>query len=259
MAQLSRPFQIALLAFGLLVAVWFVALRGHSSSTSGSGSAPAASAPASTPSASAQAEKAAAPSPVDKGSAPGVSGLARAIAKAHGAVTSSQQSAKQVEQESAQASTATTPAASGSSTASPAGSSATSKASPTTTAPTVQTHGASAPGAASKSTLQSQQRAVEAELKQGKIVVLLFWNPKGADDVAVHKTLQALARRDRARTAVHEASASQVASFGSITRGVQVYGTPTIMIVNKRGQASTMTGLEDSFAIEQAIAEARHS
>ena len=33
--------------------------------------------------------------------------------------------------------------------------------------------------------IPAQQAAVESELKQGKVVAVLFWNPKGADDVAV--------------------------------------------------------------------------
>ena len=48
---------------------------------------------------------------------------------------------------------------------------------------------------------------------------------------------------------MQEASAKEVASFGSVTRGVQVYGTPTILIVNKHGQTTTLTGLQDAFSI----------
>jgi protein-disulfide isomerase len=59
--------------------------------------------------------------------------------------------------------------------------------------------------------------------------------------------------------AVFEAQAKQVTSFGSITRGVQVNQTPTILIVNKRGQTTTLTGLVDAYSIEQAIDEARNS
>ena len=40
---------------------------------------------------------------------------------------------------------------------------------------------------------------------------------------------------------------------------MQVYGTPTLLIVNRKGQTITLTGLQDSFAIAQAIAEARHA
>jgi hypothetical protein len=285
MAQLSRPYQIALVALGLFAAVWFVALRGHSPSTSGSGSSAAVSAPA--PSAAVQAEKAAAPSSVYHGSAPGVEGLTRAIAKAHGAVAISQQNARQLEAKSAQASDATGPdtgASNAGSRSTPSAaqrSSTTSKSSPAT--PLAAAHkGAGAAGAAASASLPARQVVVEKELKQGDVVVLLFWNPQGADDLAVHRELQLLLAVHRRiqplgkvpavqrllkafglaldkKIAVHEAPASQVASFGSITRGVQVYQTPTILIVNKRGQATTLSGLTDAYSIEQAVDEARHS
>ena len=91
---------------------------------------------------------------------------------------------------------------------------------------------------------------------QGKIAVILFWNPKGADDVAVRGAAQAAAM---ATIAVSLDRANQVTSFGTITRGIQVYGTPTILIVAKEGQTITLTGLHDAFSIEQAIDETRHS
>jgi hypothetical protein len=261
MAQLSRPFQIALVALALVVAVWFLALNGHSTSTNSPGSSPAASASAP----SAQASKAASPSPIYHGSAPGVSGLTRAIAKAHGAVATSQQNAQQLEQKAAQASSSTAPAASTPTGGTAAASTAAQHASATTSAPTVHQgtsaahKGAGAKRAASVSPSHGPQRAVEAELKQGKIVLLLFWNPKGADDAAVRKELRTLAAHGKNKIAVHEVLASQVASFGSITRGVQVNQTPTILIINKRDQATALTGLTDVFSIAQAISEARHS
>jgi hypothetical protein len=295
MAQISRPFQIALVAFGLLVAVWFFALHGHSS-TSGSGSTPAAPATPAAPSAAAQAEKAAAPSGAYHGSAPGVAGLTRAIEKAHGAVATSQQNAKQLQEKSAQASSSAAPTAGASTTATPAakphtpGSTAASKSptatatapsvhtAPTATAPSV--HKAPTTLGTAGTTPPNRQRVVEAELKQGKIVLLLFWNPKGADDAAVraelqlllaaHERPQALASNPKVqrllkafggevhkKIAVHQALSSEVASFGTVTRGVQVYGTPTILVLNPRAQATPLAGLTDAFSIEQAIDEAR--
>ena len=118
MTQISRPFQIALLAMGLFAAVWFFVLQGHSASTTGSGSsASAPSAPAQSGKATPQARPSRAPpprsenatgcaEPVYHGSAPGVEGLTRAIDKAHGAVATSQQNAKALEEKSAQASSA---------------------------------------------------------------------------------------------------------------------------------------------------------
>src|ERR1700730_1527120 len=99
MTQISRPFQIALVAVGVLMAVWFLALRGHSASSPSAASGGSAAAASPTP-----AQSQGAPSSIYHGSAPGVEGLTRAIAKAHGAVTTSQQNAKQLEEKSAQAS-----------------------------------------------------------------------------------------------------------------------------------------------------------
>jgi hypothetical protein len=267
MAQLSRPYQIALLALGLLVIVWFVALRGHTAATStgGAGSSPAASAPA--PTAASEAKAAAAPTHVYTGPVPGLEGLTHAITKAHGAVANSQQNAKQVEAESAQSSSASHGAAAGAagstSTHTPAlkgagakhssagGSSTAVRATPSKPS----TAAAAAPKTRSSS--PSMQASVEAELKQHKVVTILFWNPKAAVDRAVQRELQAVGHALGAKLAVHDAHADQVGSFGTITRTIQVNETPTILIVGKGGQTTTLTGLTDVFAIEQAIAEAQ--
>lgn len=288
MAQISRPFQIALLAMVVLAGVWFFALQGHSSS---GGSSATATAPAPAPSSSAAAKKApGAPTPVYHGAAPGVQGLSRAIANAHKAVATSEQNAQQLASKSAQASS---PSPTGGVTASIPAAKATAPA----TAPKVSTAphpAASTPPAIKKvapvkvkspvtgpNRVPAKQALVEQELKQGAIVAILFWNPKSAVDVVVQEELQVLlavhhgVRKDpknpivsrlvkatglelTGKIAVNEASAKQVTQFGSITRAVQVYQTPTILILNKKGQTTTLTGLNDAFAIEQAIDEARH-
>ncbi len=103
MAQLSRPYQIALGAVAVLGLVWVMALRGHAANPSEP--APTAPpAPSSTAKAVAEAKAAAAPTPVYHGAAPGVEGLTRAIAKAHGAVATSQQNAAQLKRKSSEAS-----------------------------------------------------------------------------------------------------------------------------------------------------------
>ena len=85
---------------------------------------------------------------------------------------------------------------------------------------------------------------------------MLFWNPEGADDVAVHGEVQQLGRA-HLPISVYEGSAEDVASYGAITRDVPVYGTPTILIIAKNGQTTELTGLQEDFGIEQAINEAR--
>jgi hypothetical protein len=273
MTHISRPFQIALVGLGLFVAVWFVALRGHSASTTGAGSSPSAAAPTVT----AKVVKPASPSSAGKiyhGSAPGVAGLSRAISKAQGAVAQSKQNAKQLGEKSAQAS----------STAAPATGAASTSAAASQTASAVKTHSAAAAAAAAAAKqaaskaasrksaagsstaagpkvapAKNMQGTVEAELKQGKIVMILFWTPKSAVDGSVRHELQATARQLRGQLAVHVALANQVGSFGSFTRTVQVYGTPTILVVNKQGETASLTGLTDVFSLKQAIAEAKQA
>jgi hypothetical protein len=40
---------------------------------------------------------------------------------------------------------------------------------------------------------------------------------------------------------------------------VQVSSTPTLLLINGRGQITTMPGLTDAFSIEQAIDEPQNS
>ncbi len=38
-----------------------------------------------------------------------------------------------------------------------------------------------------------------------------------------------------------------------------MYATPTLFVINKKGQAIVLTGVQDAFSIEQSIGEAAHS
>jgi hypothetical protein len=104
----------------------------------------------------------------------------------------------------------------------------------------------------------SDQRAVEQTLAKGKLAVVLFWNPAGADDVAVHDQLRQLGK-SHLPVSVFEGSAQEVAAYGAITREVPVYGTPTILIISASGHTIVLTGLQDDRSIEQAVEEDRSS
>jgi hypothetical protein len=289
MSQLSRPFQIALLGICLLAGVSFFLLHGRSTSTGGSGSTPAAtaSAPAATATTTggsagagnasvvARAKAAAETGHIYHGPVPGLEGLTRDIARAHGAVKAIGASP------SSPASSAThagSTAAAAHST-SKAATHATSSATPASAAPSVKQQPIKARSGAGRT--PARQALVERALHEGKVAVILFWNPKGTDDAivdyelklleAVHHLIKPLARTPQVRRALAASGlelqkrfaafvspASQVTSYGSITRGVQVYSTPTIFIVNKRGQTTVLTGLQDALSIEQAIDEARN-
>jgi hypothetical protein len=306
MAQLSRPYQIALLALGALVLVWFAALHRPGAGSSSSSS----------PSVSSSAGHS---SSVYHGSAPGVEGLSKDINKAHGAVATSEHNAQALQQKSAQASGEA--AAGGKAGAGGAAGTAGSGAQGPSSSHAASTANHTAAGSSAARTRQSAQHShakahhsseaaaagataalilhhltaathpnvvfralkissagwehtfisamksylepasqttVAAELKHGKTVLLLFLNPRSYDDDATAIQMVAAAHElGHHKVAVHFAKANQVNSFGSITRDIQVYQTPTLLIVNHKKQVTTITGFTDSFAIKQAVTEAR--
>lgn len=127
------------------------------------------------------------------------------------------------------------------------------------------THAATAPGSrsdspASKASKRAPEQAVvEHELALGKTVMLVFWNPQTSVDREVHSQVSALVDGSKGALAMHSALASQVNMFGSITEVVRVYQTPTILIVNRHGVVSTITGLTEVFALRQAVREAQNA
>ncbi len=205
MAQLSRPYQIALAVVAVLGLVWAVALRAHGPGSSPSepvstkataaatSSAGTASASSST-NAAAEAKAAAAPTPIYHGAAPGVEGLTRAIAKAHGAVATSQRNAQELQHKSGEASqeTQTPSTTSGTSTSSATSQKSLTVVHRTVTHATAQrtvtkthvrvTKSANQNAAKAHPGRSPQQVAVEAELARGKTVMLVFWDPKSSVD-----------------------------------------------------------------------------
>jgi hypothetical protein len=249
MAQISRPLQVVLAAAGLLVVVWFVALRGHSSS-----SEPGATPSASSSQPSQASSSPGSPSSVYHGSAPGVEGLTRDIQKAHGAVATSERNAAQLEQKSAQASresAARTPSA------------ARSRATASASKASARTKSASPPHR--KASVQhvsngtAGQVWVEHQLARNTTVALLFYSPHSYDDSRTRRELQRLIgqeRSHRVKIALRVVPADEVGVFGAFTRVASVYQTPTLLLVTPSGEVKPpITGLADAFSIEQAIDE----
>ncbi len=245
MVQLSRPFQAVLAAVALFALVWFVALHRPGSAATSSGSSSslsgAQSGDSSKPShvASASRAKAAAPratahtrTAAHRRPASATTHRAPATATAHKTVPTPHRAAATAHRAPATAHRAP----------------ATAHRAPATAHKVPSTgHAGSASEAAS----------VAADLEHGRTVMLLFWNPHASNDVTVHQQLGVVAHKLGRTVAAFSARASQVGQFGSITRDVQVYQTPTLLIVNPKRQVTTVTGLTDAYALEQTIREAR--
>jgi hypothetical protein len=124
-----------------------------------------------------------------------------------------------------------------------------------------------ATGAAATPAVAADSKAMSAAVKAGmpariikaiekrKIVVLLFWNPKAADDQAVRKEMRQ-ADAYRKKTVFATAKISDIARYGQITRGVDVKQSPTVVVVDRKLNAEALVGYQDRAAIEQAISDA---
>ena len=304
MAQISRPFQIALvalLALAMLMATWFMLLHRSSGTASSGTSSPGVAAPASG-SAAHVATHASAPVSTHRAATHASGSVSTHHVATHPSASVSTSHAATHPSASASTSHAATHPSAPASKHHAATTVHTHHGASTTARSHAQTHGSAAATATAALTLHHLTEAlhlkvvvdlveaidpalglrgklahaegvviarmksdlrpaspatIAAELHQGKTVLLLFLNPHAYDDDATAIDTTEVAHRLRRHVAAHLALANQVNSFGSITRNIQVYQTPTLLIINPKREVTTVTGLTDEFALEQAIAEAK--
>jgi hypothetical protein len=116
----------------------------------------------------------------------------------------------------------------------------------------VVTPAKAAPAAASQS--QNQVSQVVHAIAQHKVVGLLFYNPLASDDRAVKAELAAAATK--AGVVKVAVPVSDISTFKAITDTVPVSSSPTLIIIDRDGNASTITGFADRFEIGQRLGDA---
>jgi hypothetical protein len=117
--------------------------------------------------------------------------------------------------------------------------------------------GAAAEGsaAAPAKDLRGLPTPVSRAIRKDKVLVLLFWNQKSADDRAVRKALSNVDRWD-GRVFVHAAPLKQISKYGRIARGVSVEQSPTVVVADRNLRADTLVGYVDRRTIDQAVVDA---
>jgi predicted nucleotidyltransferase len=88
-----------------------------------------------------------------------------------------------------------------------------------------------------------------------KVVVLLFWSPKAAEDKAVRKALTNVDRH-KGKVLAHATHVKRIAAYGQITRGADVEQSPTVVIVDRNRKVETLVGYVDRVTIDQAVTDA---
>jgi hypothetical protein len=125
----------------------------------------------------------------------------------------------------------------------------------TATATTPGAPGEAAAEKAPPADLAGVPAPVAKAIAEGKVVVLLFWHPKSADDRAVRNALR---RVDGWSGRVYKQAApiGSISKYGRITRGAEVEQSPTVVVVDPELRAETLVGFVDTPTIEQAIVDA---
>lgn len=235
MTQVSRPLIGLLVATVAAFAVWTVALKPSSSSNSSSGSST------------------------------GLGAYQSAIAKAHQAVATSNATSVAhggtiATATSPATATATTPAAGTapaaiSATASPAASAHATKA---TTAAAVSAAARVRQAALARQAARAVARnvnTVEQALRQNKVLALLFFNPLAADDRAVKAELAAVSTHGT-KVVKLAVPITELSHFTAVTNQVPVNGSPTLVLIDRARQATTIVGFASLFEIQQRVADA---
>jgi hypothetical protein len=94
-------------------------------------------------------------------------------------------------------------------------------------------------------------RALDAK----KNVVILFWNKNGVEDRSVKKSVDRLSRRGGSVVKFTD-TVDNLARYTRITAAATVNTTPSLVVVNKRGQAEVLVGYNDYQTINQFVSNA---
>src|SRR5438477_3006092 len=97
-------------------------------------------------------------------------------------------------------------------------------------------------------TIANTPGAVTGALKKGKVLALLFYNPAATDDRAVKQEL-ATVPTHRGRVVKLALPLNDLARYAAVTDQVAVVVSPTLVVINRLHQASTIVGFADRFEI----------
>jgi hypothetical protein len=221
MSQISPPIRILLICAVAFLAAWMLFLR----PSSDTGTPAAEPAPATT-------------APADAGGADANSASGKLVEKANETAAAQDAKAEQLADGTGETVVpADSPPTAGTTAATPS----------TATEPGKLTAKAAAAGGL-------PPRVVRA-LDHHKVLVLLFWSPKSADDKAVRTALTGIDRH-KGKVLAHATNVKRIAAYGQITRGADVEQSPTVVVVDRNRKVETLVGFVDRRSIDQAVTDA---
>jgi hypothetical protein len=135
-----------------------------------------------------------------------------------------------------------------SSTAAPSHRSSSARPASTAAAPHAAKPAGSAPAKPSAAALaQDEVNVLQAALAAHRVIGLLFYNPAASDDAAVAKELAAAATAPGVVKLM--VPVANISRFTMITNDVPVTSSPTLLLIDRTGDATPLTGFADRFEI----------
>jgi hypothetical protein len=113
----------------------------------------------------------------------------------------------------------------------------------------------SAPPKESVTGSQGLPAPVAKALDAKKTVVILFWNKSGVDDRSVKKSVDRLSTRG-GDIAKFTDTVKGLSRYTRITSAASVTSTPSVVVVNRRGQAEVLAGYNDYQTLNQFVSNA---
>jgi hypothetical protein len=96
---------------------------------------------------------------------------------------------------------------------------------------------------------------VKRALDAHKVVAVLFWNPRAIDDRSVHASLEAVPRRG-GKVAVFSDRVKNLSRYTRISTATSINTTPSLVVVNRKGEAEVVTGYLDRQTVAQYVRNA---
>jgi hypothetical protein len=104
-------------------------------------------------------------------------------------------------------------------------------------------------------TARTRVAEVDAALADDQVLAVLFYNPSAADDQAAASEVAAIPSHHGqvVRVAV---PISELSNYTPITAHVQVNGSPTLVVINRKHDAQTLVGYADQLEYDQLVVAA---
>jgi hypothetical protein len=102
---------------------------------------------------------------------------------------------------------------------------------------------------------KTKVKRVLADIDAKKVVVLLFWDRRSADDREVYRAVESSARHG-GKVSVRAAPIQKLGDYDKITQGLPINGSPSVVVIDRAKRASVISGLTVKAEVDATVKRA---